>query len=223
MGRGYKHLSRQHLILGTTIALLAACSQQFASSTPNLKSSAPDAATSPPATPTSVRKKLMVSQQANEATPTSQTALPPCSASDLQAVLDEMQGGAGSLYGTIKFTNADTACILQGRPQIKLVNSLGQPLPIKEKVIQPDEGRANVILQPRHSAYLTFRWVNWCLKQANNDIKFVVDLPESVGQVPVVVPDRPEYHNTPACNGAEEPSSLSVGRFKPTASLGEQN
>jgi hypothetical protein len=224
-----KSLSRQSLILGSAlsfagalsaIGLLTACSQQPASGVHALKSPVPDtAATSPPATLKSVKEKPLVSQQTKEATLTSQSTLRSCEAGNLQAVLDEVQGAAGSLYGTIKFTNsADTACVVEGRPQIQLLNSSRQSLPVNEKDLQSGDVGSRVIVQPGQNAYLTYKWVNWCLKEANNDIKLVVNLPGSQGQVPVILPDKPEYHNTPPCNGAGEPSSLSVGLFSPKPS-----
>jgi hypothetical protein len=160
-----------------------------------------------------------VSQPIKETTSVSQTKFRSCHADELKAVLNEVQGAVGSRYGTIKFTNAgDTACILQGHPQIELLNSRGQSLPVHKDTLRSDEVGSRVTLQPRQSAYLTFKWSNWCEKVPNNEIKFVVSLPQNHEQVPVVLPDAPEYQGTPPCNGATQPSILSVGLFNSTPS-----
>lgn len=224
-----KSLSQPYLILGTAIAacgsalgaiaLLTACSQPPVNEPPNLKSSPKDTAEAPPPkTPTSVREKPVVSQQTDKTTLISQTELRSCRAGDLQAVLDDYQGGAGSRYGRIKFTNsANTACVLQGRPQIELLNSVGKSLPLKEGALQSGEVASKVIVQPQQPAYLAFRWSNWCLKEPNNEIKFVVNLPGEAGQVPVILPDEPKP-TPPPCNGPDQPSSLSVRVFSSTPS-----
>ncbi len=230
MSQFNKIMSRQYRILGSAIAacggafgaiaLLSACSQPPVNQPHNLKSSSTDTAGAPlQKTPTSVREKPVVSQQTDNATPASDTELRSCHAGDLQAVLDDYQGGAGSRYGRIKFTNrAETACVLQGKPQMEVLNSAGQSLPVKERAFQPGEVGSKVIVQPQQQAYLAFRWSNWCLKEANNEIKFVVNLPGKAGQVPVILPDEPQYHAPPPCNGPDEPSSLSVRVFSSTPS-----
>ena len=232
MGRVHNSLSPQHLILGTaisfggalcTITLLTACSQPLASSTPNLKSSVPNPGAMSPVT--SLTQKPLVTQRTNQVTPASETTLRSCRATDLKAVLNELQGAVGSRYGTIKFTNTtSTPCVLQGRPLIELLNSNQQLLPVRESATSAGDIGSKVTVQPGEYASLSFRWVNWCQKVPNNEIKFVVKLPGRQGQVPVVFPDAPEYRDTPPCNGPDSPSVLSVDLFKPsTASQGEKS
>ena len=210
-----KSSSRQHLILAVTIALLTACSQQLASSTPKLKSPVPQTAATERSTLTSVTQKPLLSQRTTQSTSASETELSSCRAADLKAVLEEMQGAVGSRYGIIKFTNStDTACVLQGRPQIELLDSRQQRLPVRRNAIQSANVASKVTLQPGQQANLRFRWSNWCQKVPNNEINFVVTLPENQEQVPVVLPDAPEYHDAPPCNGPGSPSVLSVDVFK---------
>lgn len=174
--------------------------------------------TSPSSTKKTVNQKPVVSQQKDKATPASQTEVRSCGAGDVQAVLDDYQGGAGSRYGHINFTNtAKTPCVLQGRPQIELLNSGGQSLSVKETALQSDKVGAKVIVQPQQHAYLAFRWSNWCLKEPNNEIKFVVNLPGSQEKVPVSLPNETKYA-PPPCNGPDQPSSLSVRAFSSTPS-----
>jgi hypothetical protein len=198
-----------------TIALLTACSQQLASSTPNLKSSAPETTATEHSTLTSVREKPLLSQGTAQSASGSETELSSCRAADLKAVLEEMQGAVGTRYGIIKFTNStDTACVLQGRPQIELLDSRQQRLSVRKDAIQSANVDSKVTLQPGQQANLRFRWSNWCQKVPNNEIKFVVTLPDNQEQVPVVLPDAPEYHDAPPCNGPGSPSVLSVDVFK---------
>lgn len=204
-----KSLSRNSLVLGSAIALLTACSQPIAGRANQLNPGLPNTGTS----------SSPVSQPIKETTSVSQTELRSCYADDLKAVLNEMQGAVGSRYGIIKFTNTgDTACILQGHPQIELLNARGQSLPVKKDTLRSDEVGSRVTLQPRQSAYLTFKWSNWCEKVPKTEIQFLVSLPQNHGQVPVVLPDAPEYHDTPPCNGPTQPSILSVGLFNSTPS-----
>lgn len=210
-------LSRQHPIFKTgigfagtlgAIALLTACSQPVTSSTPNLNSAVPNPAAA------SVKEKPLLSQRTD--TP-SETTPRSCRASDLKAVLDEMQGAVGSRYGVIKLTNStDTACILQAHPQIQLLDSRRQLLPAKEGAIASANAGSKLTVQAGQDAYLRFRWSNWCQKGPDKEIQFAVNLPNSQEQVPVTIPEAPQYHDTPPCNGSSSPSVLSVGEFKPS-------
>ena len=202
-------LCRHSLILGSAIALLTACSQPIVGRANEPSSSVSNTGTSSSA----------ANQPIKATTSVSQTEFHTCHGKDLKAVLNEMQGAVGSRYGIIKFTNTgDTACILQGHPQIELLNARGQSLPVNKDTLQSDEVGLRVTLQPRQSAYLPFKWSNWCEKVPNNEIKFVVSLPQNHEQVSVVLPDGPEYHDTPPCNGPDQPSILSVGLFNSTPS-----
>jgi hypothetical protein len=210
----WKHhsLSRQHLILVSTIALLTACSQQSTRAVDNLKSLVPNTATaSLPSTLTSVKQKPLVTQQADNITSESPTALRSCRAQDLQAAVTDEQGAVGSRYAIIKFTNqAKTACLLQGNPQIEILDSKGRSLPVRGRARGSDEDGSKVIVQPGQQASLPFTWTNWC-HQGDDKIKFVVNLPRSQGRVNVPLPAN---FDNPPCLGNNSTSSLSVGSFK---------
>jgi len=206
-------LSRQHLILVTTIGLLTACSKQPTNSVDTLKSFVPDTATaSLPATVTSVKQQVLVSQQADNTTPDSPTALRSCGADDLRGAIADQQGAVGSRYAIIKFTNqAKTACLLEGHPQIEILDSQGRSLPMRGGAMGSGGDRSKVIVQPGQQASVAFKWTNWC-HQPDDKIKLVVNLPGSQGRVNVPLPTN---FDKPPCLATDPTPILSVGSFEP--------
>jgi hypothetical protein len=211
----WKHhsLSQQHLILITSIALLTACSKQPTSAVDMVKSYVPDTArTSLSATATSVKQQPLVSQQPDDTTPDSPTALRSCRAEDLRAAVADQQGAVGSRYAIIKFTNqANTACLLRGHPQMEIFDSQGHSMPMRGGVMGSDDNISKVIVQPGQQAFVAFKWTNWC-QQPDDKIKLVVNLPGSQGRVNVPLPTN---FDKPPCLATDPTAIMSVGSFEP--------
>ncbi len=143
-----------------------------------------------------------------------------CQAADLRATA-ALDGAAGSVEGSIGFTNVGTTtCTLTGRPAVTLSSSPGRDLsPIVEsaaaswqadKAPEPD-GWPIVSLRPGSAASVRVRWSNAC-PQLSNPALWRVDLQDGRGTLEVLGTDATF---PPPCNGPAEPSILEVGPFEP--------
>jgi Protein of unknown function (DUF4232) len=146
-----------------------------------------------------------------------------CTSSELRAV-GAFEGAAGSREGAINLTNiSDQACTLQGRPDIFLLDSAGNPItssidfmsaPAKwEKDAKPTPpGWPVVTLRPGASqSSVSIRWSNWCL-DGGAPPEWRIGIPGS-GAVVVTGLDT---LGPPPCNGQGQPSTIEVGPFEPS-------
>ncbi len=148
-------------------------------------------------------------------TPTPSTS---CTAGDLQAAAN-LDGAAGSLVGSIDVTNhGDRTCTLEGRPSVTLAGPSGALLSLE---VHPDDARWQVDRTPRPAGWpvvtlppgsvasIRIDLSNVC-PQLDGPPRWTIDLTDGRGSLEVAGAD-----SIPTCNGAAEPSTLSVGPFEP--------
>lgn len=165
----------------------------------------PATATVPPATPT-----------APSPTP-SGPGVRACRAADLHAAVTQW---SGSVFGTIQVTNTSgSACRLQGRPGLQLLDGLGfpvgsgssaQPAPF----VAADDPVA--VLPPGGTATVMAAWTSWCGAQApKGPLAFRLVLPSSAGTL-LADPDwaATRQPDAPSC-AAGAPSGPAVHALGP--------
>ena len=104
-----------------------------------------------------------------------------------------------------------TACTLQGRPRIQLVDTGGHPLPIEEKVSpEPDD---RFVLQPGQRASAAFVWRNWCRPSPVGPLSVLLTLPGGGGQLTVRNGQGGSGSETPRCDAPTAASTLVVSPF----------
>jgi hypothetical protein len=145
-------------------------------------------------------------------------AVPICTVGDLRILVD-LQGAAGSLVGSVRFTNfSDHTCTLQGRPRIKFIDSAG-PAPLNVVKTQPwwkvngmpqPPGWPVTKLHPGDQAVTRTRWSNWCRSDPNPIWKVAV--PGSNQRIRTGWDGSP-----PPCNDPSSNTMLEIGPFEPGA------
>jgi hypothetical protein len=127
-------------------------------------------------------------------------------------------------------TSANT-CVLQGPPDVQLVDSSGQPLNIQVQNFcfqcNPTTGTLNtpeaptataeaqaalhlrLALQPGQSAIVFMLWNNWCEPFPEGGVNVQLSLPGSLGQV-----TAPSNARTGGrCDAKDQPSTLLVSEY----------
>ncbi len=161
---------------------------------------------------------VMLSGLAGSPAPAAESA---CRAEDLIASVS-WQGAGQTLAGPITFYNKTaTACTLQGRPQVQLVDASGAVLPVTQVNGPGATGStqtAQVIVAPGQTATVFAVWqANYCGPKPTFPISLKVALPDTQGTLTAPVlgpPGQAPLGVTPPCNASGSPSNISVGPFE---------
>ena len=193
--------SVQALWLASLLAV-AACST---STTPT----AAPPTTAPPSTTAvaSPSAELSASPSASLASPSASTASPAaCTATELTAAVTGWEGAMGSQIATVKLANASSAaCVLQGTPQLQLVDADGHVLIDAET--QGSSGLAHVTPGDRAWTIAPGDWVTTMVQVSNycgtmtpvTPTTIAMILPSDGGRL---VAAADSHGGAPACNGS---------------------
>jgi hypothetical protein len=122
-----------------------------------------------------------------------------CRAAELKSD-SHSNGAGGNIFLGVWFTNVGTApCYLQTRPQVQLVDRLGNPLDVRYTYWdknsptpgsgatgQPQSGSADRIgLQPGKAAGFSLVWSNWCGPAATGNVVIHLSLGQGAGSIDV--------------------------------------
>jgi hypothetical protein len=135
-----------------------------------------------------------------------------------------MEGAAGSQEGGVTLTNfSSTACSLQGRPVVTLLDEnlnpitsgvtfLHSPPGWKADGAPKPDGWPIVTLHPGDAALVRIRWSNWCPDGRPAPL-WRLGIP---GSGTVDVTNGFDGVSPPPCNGQDLPSTVEVGPFEPS-------
>ncbi len=149
-----------------------------------------------------------------------------CLAEDLKAVAG-YQGATGSMAGGVSFTNVSaTSCVLEGRPGIHVTDAKGSLMPVAnlpfnggaegEGTPAPTmESKGPLVLRPGETAFVFFKWQNWCA-HAQGPFTLAVALPGEGGQlnVPAQYPGGKPISTTPRCDQSDATSTIIIWPFE---------
>jgi hypothetical protein len=172
-----------------------------------------DVPASAPATPVT-QVTMPATQAAAPAKPEARL----CSLGEMSASM-EWQRSSGGLDARLVLANfGSQVCIVQGVPQIELVNQNGWKLPVDQVQNNAGQPPAKVTLDPA-AAYTTqarFVWRNWCTPASEENLHLEVSLPGYFGKlnVPVQDPNGHYLTDTPHCDDPSAPSTLTIEAFK---------
>lgn len=171
------------------LALSACTSTPSASPTPEPSVAVSLAPSLPPET--SVPTEVVT------APPTEVAAAPACTAADLKASHDIVEGAAGSRLTTVVLV-AQSTCSIDLYPAMGLRDSNGAEL-----VGSTSAGAGRIDLDPDLSYSSSVRLANWC----NPEPSFPLALVVRVGgdEVPVTGSSFPDQGDMPPCNGSGGP------------------
>ena len=167
-------------------------------------------------------------KEENNGTPVASPAadMTSCLAQDLKAVAS-YQGATGSVAGSIIFTNAGSGtCILEGTPDIEIVDANGQTLKTTQVAMNLGGSQKPLTLEGGQQAALLFTWSNWCpagtpdastATPVEPGLSFRVILSKSGGTVtaPLLQTDGTPITSVPQCDAPQKGSTLSVRGFSP--------
>lgn len=153
----------------------------------------------------------------------------------------EASDATGAITFTVLITNeGSTACILQGQPQIQIVNQQGEPLVLQgipfcfecsptgtpETTLTPGTQEAEnqaatatasvvlkepVILSSRKSARVFLTWQNWCPPFPEGGVNLLMTLPGGSGELTIPT----DAHSGGRCDLPDAGSTLSISQFSP--------
>jgi hypothetical protein len=146
-------------------------------------------------------------------TSTSKTAaaVPGCRVGRLRAA-GGWQGAGGTMGGAIWLTNTGTMpCSLSGRPSIRLLNELGEPLDVQTRDFEDGQANAPVTLEPgvERGAQFAIVWSNWCGSTAPLTVQVV--LPQSHD---ILRASDQGFGSRPRCDNRSVKSFIAIGRFE---------
>ncbi len=145
-----------------------------------------------------------------------------CRGADIGARFSGWNGATGSLVGGVAFVDkASVSCVMQGNPDVHLVDASGQDLPVKLGKYSVESALPITLLpgvadaQPHHSlnpgqATFSFIWSNWC-QTGHSPTSLRVDFNE--GQF-VSMPITTDGVGGPRCDAPSGASYLSVGPIR---------
>lgn len=141
-----------------------------------------------------------------------------CSLGELSASMN-WQRSSGSLDARLVLANfSSQVCVVQGTPQIELVNENGWKLPVDQVQNTAGQTSAKVALDPAstYTAEARFVWRNWCTPASQENLHLEVGLPGYPGKlnVPVQDPNGHYLTDTPHCDDPSAPSTLTIEAFK---------
>jgi len=145
--------------------------------------------------------------------------------STLSKVTASYRADGGSITGSIIVTYGGerSTCVLEGIPQIEVVDASGTVLKTVQVVLNPGIVPKPLVLENNQQAELRFIWSNWCAAAsnsasptaANDGLSFRVTL--APGDKPITVPWTSENGQpltaTPQCTDAGQDSTISVQGF----------
>jgi Protein of unknown function (DUF4232) len=137
----------------------------------------------------------------------------PCLASNLAISADPWGGAAGSRGTTVLFRTVDSAgpCTLQGSPEAEVVDAAGKVL---VSSAASDVG-SPVQLGAGRVAELNVRWSNYCPDtQQPMAVTLVLHLQGASIELKATDVEGGSTITAPPCNGAGQPSTLSVVPFQ---------
>lgn len=146
------------------------------------------------------------------------TPVDPCTAGDIAAEIDSVEGAAGHRYVTVAFSNRGSEiCTMKGRPDLQFLGAGGDPLEVDiskdqramwqiDGAPEPD-GWPTVTLEPGAKAIAVLDWSVQCGPEVAT---WRFTLP-SGGDV-----DVPAPADAPGCVASPPRSSINVGPFEPS-------
>jgi Domain of unknown function (DUF4232) len=164
----------------------------------------------------------------------------PCDTANLSASAVS-EGATGAMTFTILIANqGQTACKLQGMPQVQIVDQQGEPLVLQAipfcfecsltaqsaatpapggQTSAPDAATATaqavfqrpVILGVGKSARLFLIWRNWCPPFPSDGVNLLMSLPAGLGELTIPT----DAHTGGRCDAPAAGSSLSISQFLP--------
>jgi uncharacterized protein DUF4232 len=165
-----------------------------------------------------------LSGQPQDRPATSPQPAPACLAIDLRGAskLEASYPDPATREGYLTVTNAGkTACSLQGRPVVRVVNPNGFGLSLRGGSVDPfwaTRGLAPppdwpvVTLQPGDKAKIHVQWTSWCKGTRDTDpTKWQIQFAASRGTVEFPVTDQ----DVPICASQGQDPTLRVGPFEP--------
>jgi hypothetical protein len=135
------------------------------------------------------------------------------------------QDAQGSMSGAVSFANrSGSACALQGRPGIHLLDAQGALMPVANVDMDPAFGNPDVtpaarsllvVLRPGERAFVRFVWSNWC-GAYNGPFNLAVALPGEAGQLTVAAldPQGKPITSAPKCDAPDVASTINIGVFE---------
>lgn len=153
---------------------------------------------------------------------TAREAPSPCQPGQVMGAVAWRSAGR-ALEGTVALTNqSETACTLDGRPQVKLLDANGHTLNTISLAGLQANGivrESTVVLPSLRTATVSLIWRNWCFAAPLQQITTSLTLP-SFGAQPLSLATANPEGQSPHCDSGVSASSLSVGPFEPPAGLG---
>ncbi len=131
----------------------------------------------------------------------------------------EWQRSSGALDARLVLANfGSQVCIVQGAPQIELVNQNGWKLPVDQVQKSTGQTPAKITLDPAatYTTQARFVWRNWCTPASEENLHLEVVLPGYPGKlnVPVQDPNGHYLSDTPHCDDPSASSTLTIEAFK---------
>jgi hypothetical protein len=116
------------------------------------------------------------------------------------------EGGGGAMVGSFQLRNNGlSACSLQGRPDLAMLDEKGKLLPVR---VLPAR-LAALRLRPRRAAEVRFQWSNWCRLSFPATVTMRLRLPQGGGAITA----RAQV-GRPRCDAPARPSTLATGPFE---------
>ena len=137
--------------------------------------------------------------------PTSVSAASACTAADLEASHDLVEGAAGSRLTTVVLTAA-TPCSVDLFPAMGIRDGAGTEL-----VASTTTGSGRIDLDPDVSYSSEIRFANWCNPEPKYPLALVIRI--GVEEVGVTGSSFPEAGDMPPCNGVGGPR-LEAGQWE---------
>ena len=219
---------------------LVACKTQAPNSGSQFLSQTGIAAVTTKATDQVIHQATLAARPSATPISTSPDGAAACDTANLTATA-ETNDATGAITFTVVITNqGSTTCILQGRPQIQIVNQQGEPLVLQgipfcfecspsgnpaatqtpgaqaaEKQAATATARAvlqePVILSLGKNARVFLIWSNWCPPFPESGVNLLMTLPGGSGELTIPT----DAHNGGRCDLPDAGSTLSISQFLP--------
>jgi len=114
--------------------------------------------------------------------------------------------GGGAMIGDVSMRNrGSTACTLDGRPVVAMLDGRGHPLPVR--LVNSTAGKP-IEVRPNDQASVHFQWRNWCKVDFPPRVTMRLSLPAGGGAIRAT-----GTLGRPRCDAQRLPSTLHVGPF----------
>ncbi len=106
-------------------------------------------------------------------------------------------------------------CILQGIPEVTILDSTGKQYPANLTAIPQAVSNVQVDLVPDGFVELQFAWTNWCGEAPSGSIQLQVSLANFQGHplIPLEDPNARPLQEAPTCKNDSQPSLLAISSF----------